>query len=208
MDDPRALADAQRSLRSAYVAADATDHLAALDHLEACTDRSGRGVVWDSFWSAWDAFAGADRLPRDDPASGRRTATTPTRPPRSPADSLGYRWDDLLRLRSPSPARHGPAAIPELRASPGLPPARPARAAAMLCSAWSICDSACFSEASRSRVSMRATTWPPWTMSPSSKSTVAMRPANFASISISSASSRPFDHTIPGGSGGSLCATQ
>ncbi len=55
-----ALVDARHSLRSAYEAAHATDHLAALDHLEAYTDRAGRGSVWDSFWSAWDAFAGAN----------------------------------------------------------------------------------------------------------------------------------------------------
>ena len=33
--------------------------LAALDHLEAWPERAGRGRVWDSFWSAWDAFASA-----------------------------------------------------------------------------------------------------------------------------------------------------
>jgi ADP-ribosylglycohydrolase/protein-tyrosine phosphatase len=31
----------------------------ALDHLLGWTERRGRGRVWDSFWSAWDAFAGA-----------------------------------------------------------------------------------------------------------------------------------------------------
>ena len=31
---------------------------------EAWTGRAGRGLVIDAFWSAWDAFAGADRLPR------------------------------------------------------------------------------------------------------------------------------------------------
>jgi protein-tyrosine phosphatase len=31
----------------------------ALDHLLAYAERAGRGRVWDSFWSAWDAFAGA-----------------------------------------------------------------------------------------------------------------------------------------------------
>ena len=34
-------------------------HLAALGELGAWTGRSGRGFVIDSFWSAWDAFAGA-----------------------------------------------------------------------------------------------------------------------------------------------------
>ena len=52
-----ALADARSSLRA--LCADDTHRLAALDHLEAYTERSGRGRVWDSFWSAWDAFADA-----------------------------------------------------------------------------------------------------------------------------------------------------
>ena len=34
-------------------------YLEALDHLEGWTGRNGQGRVWDSFWSAWDAFAGA-----------------------------------------------------------------------------------------------------------------------------------------------------
>lgn len=55
-----ALADAQRSVRSIYEAAGAAEYLGALDHLEAHTERSGRGRVWDAFWSAWDAFAGAN----------------------------------------------------------------------------------------------------------------------------------------------------
>ena len=32
---------------------------AALDHREGWQERAGRDRVWDSFWSAWDAFAGA-----------------------------------------------------------------------------------------------------------------------------------------------------
>jgi ADP-ribosylglycohydrolase/protein-tyrosine phosphatase len=32
----------------------------ALDHLLGWTERAGRGVVWDSFWSAWDVFANAN----------------------------------------------------------------------------------------------------------------------------------------------------
>jgi ADP-ribosylglycohydrolase len=32
----------------------------ALDHLLGWEKREGRGSVWDSFWSAWDAFAGAE----------------------------------------------------------------------------------------------------------------------------------------------------
>ncbi len=55
---PDALADARASLRN--VLADQADHVAALDHLEAYKERGGRGSVWDSFWSAWDAFEGAD----------------------------------------------------------------------------------------------------------------------------------------------------
>ncbi|MBA2570227.1 MAG: ADP-ribosylglycohydrolase family protein, partial [Chloroflexi bacterium] len=35
------------------------DHLAALDSLEAWTERTGRTFVLDSFWSAWDAFSGS-----------------------------------------------------------------------------------------------------------------------------------------------------
>jgi hypothetical protein len=31
----------------------------ALEHLLAWPERNGRGRVWDSFWSAWDAFVGA-----------------------------------------------------------------------------------------------------------------------------------------------------
>jgi ADP-ribosyl-[dinitrogen reductase] hydrolase len=37
-----------------------TEHRPALDHLESWPERAGRGRVWDSFWSAWDAFADAD----------------------------------------------------------------------------------------------------------------------------------------------------
>ena len=33
--------------------------MAALRHLELWGERHGRGSAWDSFWSAWDAFAGA-----------------------------------------------------------------------------------------------------------------------------------------------------
>src|SRR5687768_1893242 len=55
-----ALADARATLRGIYAGADGSaDHPAALDELEAWTGRSGRGYVVDSFWSAWDAFAGA-----------------------------------------------------------------------------------------------------------------------------------------------------
>ncbi len=36
-----------------------TEAVAALDAFEAWTGRDGRGRVVDSFWSAWDAFAGA-----------------------------------------------------------------------------------------------------------------------------------------------------
>ncbi len=54
------LADARATLRATYEHERMTDHLAALDELETWTGRSGRGHVIDSFWSAWDAFAGAD----------------------------------------------------------------------------------------------------------------------------------------------------
>ncbi len=57
-DRTAALADAGATLRT--ILAGRADHLAALDHLEAYPDRGGRGSVWDAFWSAWDAFAGAD----------------------------------------------------------------------------------------------------------------------------------------------------
>ena len=54
-----ALAWARGRLRAIYAADLAASDLAALDHLEAWSERAGRGRVWDSFWSAWDAFAGA-----------------------------------------------------------------------------------------------------------------------------------------------------
>lgn len=56
-DRTAALEQSVAALR-AIVAADA-EQTAALDHLLAWTEREGRGRVWDSFWSAWDAFAGA-----------------------------------------------------------------------------------------------------------------------------------------------------
>ena len=49
---------------------------------------------------------------------------------------------------------------------------------------------------------MRATTWPALTMSPSSASISAMRPANLVSMSISSASIRPLPQAMPGGNAG------
>ena len=54
----QALDRARRTLRQLYGAS--ADRKAALDRLEAWEGRSGRGFVVDSFWSAWDAFAGAD----------------------------------------------------------------------------------------------------------------------------------------------------
>ncbi len=59
-DRSSALADARSRLRGIYGDGELTTHLASLDELEAWTARSGRGFVLDSFWSAWDAFAGAD----------------------------------------------------------------------------------------------------------------------------------------------------
>ncbi len=57
----RVLEDARAELRGLYES-DGFDeeHLVALDHLEAWSERQGRGRVWDSFWSAWDAFRGAE----------------------------------------------------------------------------------------------------------------------------------------------------
>ncbi len=55
-----ALEAARTSLRSIYADGDDEERVGALDHLEGYTERGGRGRVWDSFWSAWDAFAGAD----------------------------------------------------------------------------------------------------------------------------------------------------
>jgi ADP-ribosylglycohydrolase/protein-tyrosine phosphatase len=61
--DP-ALRHARLTLRGAYRAdPPAVAHLAALDELEAWTGRGGRGHVFDAFWSAWDAFAGARSYP-------------------------------------------------------------------------------------------------------------------------------------------------
>lgn len=58
----RALLDVSLTVLRGVYAADAplSSHLAALDELEAWTGRSGRGYVLDSFWSAWDALAGAE----------------------------------------------------------------------------------------------------------------------------------------------------
>jgi ADP-ribosyl-[dinitrogen reductase] hydrolase len=59
-----ALQTARRTLRRIYRSdAAAAVHLAAFDELEAWTGRSGRGYVFDAFWSAWDAFAGAGSYP-------------------------------------------------------------------------------------------------------------------------------------------------
>jgi ADP-ribosyl-[dinitrogen reductase] hydrolase len=49
--------DAIAALRGAI--SEEPEMVGALDHLLGWQERSGRGVVWDSFWSAWDAFAGA-----------------------------------------------------------------------------------------------------------------------------------------------------
>ena len=57
-------------------------YLDALHHLESWTGRAGLGRVWDSFWSAWDAFAGASDYAR--PSSGP-SATATTRTPRRPS---------------------------------------------------------------------------------------------------------------------------
>jgi ADP-ribosylglycohydrolase len=55
-----ALSSASTRLRLLYESRPVdAQFLAALDHLEGWPERGGRGRVWDSFWSAWDAFAGA-----------------------------------------------------------------------------------------------------------------------------------------------------
>lgn len=56
-DRGAALDDANAALRGAIP--EEPDMVDALDHLMGWQERNGRGVVWDSFWSAWDAFAGA-----------------------------------------------------------------------------------------------------------------------------------------------------
>ena len=55
-----AMIGATLTLQSVYKRDGSADHAAALEHLLAWEQRDGRGRVWDSFWSAWDAFAGAD----------------------------------------------------------------------------------------------------------------------------------------------------
>ena len=61
-DEPQlALDGALEDTRRAYAdSAACAAHLAALDELEGWTDRDGSGFVLDAFWSAWDAFAGAE----------------------------------------------------------------------------------------------------------------------------------------------------
>jgi ADP-ribosylglycohydrolase/protein-tyrosine phosphatase len=55
-----ALATARKRLRDLYARdRQLGGHLAALDALEAWKGREGTGFVVDSFWSAWDALAGA-----------------------------------------------------------------------------------------------------------------------------------------------------
>ncbi len=68
-DREAALAHARREVRAALAAgglpgskeaAAPTEAIAQLDAFEAWSERSGRGRVVDSFWSAWAAFAAAD----------------------------------------------------------------------------------------------------------------------------------------------------
>ena len=61
-DRPRVLSAALGRLRLHYERSGSSGvaHLAALDALEAWPTRQGRGGAIDSFWSAWEAFAGAD----------------------------------------------------------------------------------------------------------------------------------------------------
>jgi ADP-ribosyl-[dinitrogen reductase] hydrolase len=67
-DREATLAEASQALRvvlrshglpGSKQAAAPADAIVALDAFESWTERSGRGRVVDSFWSAWDAFAGA-----------------------------------------------------------------------------------------------------------------------------------------------------
>jgi len=59
-DPPAALAAILSDLRRHWTTEwPSEDRVAALDKLEAWSGRAGRGFVIDSFWSAWDAFAGA-----------------------------------------------------------------------------------------------------------------------------------------------------
>ena len=57
-DRPSALAAAFEDVEADYVRRRDPALLAALDLLRGHTERQGRGWVIDSFWSAWDAFAG------------------------------------------------------------------------------------------------------------------------------------------------------
>ena len=57
-DRAAALANAADDLRAEFAGDE--PRTAALYHLLGWTERHGRGRVWDSFWSAWDAFASAD----------------------------------------------------------------------------------------------------------------------------------------------------
>ncbi len=68
-DRPRALTESRvglreilgrRGLPGSQDAPDPADAVAALDRFEGWPGRKGGGRVADSFWSAWDAFAGAD----------------------------------------------------------------------------------------------------------------------------------------------------
>ncbi len=60
VDRAAALAGARVDLRRIWVDRGDDVLLAALDALERWSGREGRGHVLDSFWSAWDAFAGAE----------------------------------------------------------------------------------------------------------------------------------------------------
>jgi hypothetical protein len=56
-DRKSALAAATSRLKALYAG---TEFAAALDFTLAYAERGGRGRVWDSFWSAWDAFESAE----------------------------------------------------------------------------------------------------------------------------------------------------
>jgi ADP-ribosyl-[dinitrogen reductase] hydrolase len=59
-DRSEVLGRARRELRELYRSGQFSgEYLEAFDHLDGWSERQGRGSVWDAFWSAWDAFAGA-----------------------------------------------------------------------------------------------------------------------------------------------------
>jgi ADP-ribosylglycohydrolase len=61
MPPEQALGVARETLSRIYAADEEADrHRSALEEIEGFAERTGGGYVVDAFWSAWDAFAGAD----------------------------------------------------------------------------------------------------------------------------------------------------